>query len=191
MLTRRTPPSKKNDDDGDDQATDSLESGAGGVALFLPPPSHDNDNETATFKSFPHTRHSDNDKYIVISITSVNVKTSLKNILTYGSLLYIGYQLGHSSSRSSTQQQHLKSIRVPASTKWLFQKPPTLKQMYDKRNCESYLATFTRPENVLTRTILKSTRKRNGRNFVKYGEIRGQDPSNNTRRMIDDHRLLH
>eukprot|EP00984_Skeletonema_dohrnii_P032375 scaffold26454_cov78-Skeletonema_dohrnii-CCMP3373.AAC.2 len=65
----------------------ALESGAGEVALLLPPPSHDNDNETDTFKSFPHTRHSDNDKYIVISITSV--KNSLKNILTYGSLLYI------------------------------------------------------------------------------------------------------
>ena len=53
MLTRRTPPSKKNDDDGDDQATDSLESGAGGVALFLSPPSHDN-NDTDTSKSWPH-----------------------------------------------------------------------------------------------------------------------------------------
>lgn len=41
---------------------------------------------------------------------------------------------------SAEQQQ--ESIQIPVSTQWLLKKPPTLKEMYELRNCESYLATY-------------------------------------------------
>ena len=66
-------------------------------------------------------------------------RQSLKTCLIWGSLLCIGYQLGLSSS--CRQQQSLEttpsnnySIRSRATS------TATLKQIYDARNCESYLA---------------------------------------------------
>jgi hypothetical protein len=68
-------------------------------------------------------------------------------MLTWGLMLYV---VGGPVMRNLSAQMHqrellklkFKSVRVPASTKWLFKKPPTLKKMYDLRNCESYLATY-------------------------------------------------
>ncbi len=47
-----------------------------------------------------------------------------------------------SAQMQQRERALLKSVRVPESTKWLFKKPPTLKEMYNLRNCESYLATY-------------------------------------------------
>jgi hypothetical protein len=114
-------------------------------------------------------RQFDDGKHIVISMAAV--QTWLKNMIIWGSFLYVGYQFGLSGGCMMERQQsqqlpseqlqsslrkyarrttadeqqpsNKKSIRViPASAKWLFTKPPTLQQMYEARNCESYLATY-------------------------------------------------
>ena len=151
MLTRRTPPTKKKKVDSDDRSTDNLESGGASS-------SSDDDNFTdeiaskdTSTKSAPHGKY------------SANEKQGMLVTLFYGSLLYIGYrldimlrpkQLGlmsqqrdHSISSPSLRNSIIsspksKSIRVPASTKWLFKPPPKLKDMYNARNCESYLAEY-------------------------------------------------
>ena len=134
-----SPSRRRKDDDKDDhQAADSLENGGS---------SQHNDYDAAAADTSKFIRKISNDKHIVISMTSV--QNCLKTILIWGSLLYGGYQLGlvvgqHSSLSSSSSSVQLPKgmIKVPHTAKFLFTKPPTLKQMYDSLNCEKYLATY-------------------------------------------------
>jgi hypothetical protein len=83
----------------------------------------------------------DDGKHIVISMASVN--TCLKNMIIWGSLLSVGYQLGLTSctmERQQLQQQQESSERQESIIRINESTSLTLKQIYDARNCESYLA---------------------------------------------------
>ena len=142
LLTHRavsSPRSKaRRDDDEEDDAhraaADSLEAGSGAVSSSSP---------------FSSSRSAgrQNQRDVLFVIRKPSAKTTYCFI--WGSILCINYlmwahQLLSTQHQQQQQQQPLpKSMpRIPASTKWLFDKPPTLKQMYNLRNCESSLATY-------------------------------------------------
>jgi hypothetical protein len=71
-----------------------------------------------------------------------------------------------------------KSIPIPASAKWLFKKPPTLKQMYEFRNCESYLATYNSNGERIDSKSLPIYTEEQWASFRKlWRDQGGQDPS--------------
>ena len=79
---------------------------------------------------------SSSDGDVLCVVQKPSTKTCLAYMLTWGLMLYI---VGGPVMRNWISQQQQQQ---PASTKWLFKKPPTLREMYDLRNCESYLATY-------------------------------------------------
>ena len=127
MLSRRAIPSKKKEG-SDDRSLDNLE-----IAMS---PSH--------YESSPEEDFGDTSKKSSPQLLSRAKRMSLlKNVVTWGSLLYAGYLIGlKSSNNNNTPPSKKSNHHIPASNKWLLEKPPTLKQMYEIRNCESYLATY-------------------------------------------------
>jgi len=203
MLTRRASPSKNN---SNDRFTDNLEAGRASFASSSSPDDDnfsDNDASEDTSKSAPLVKYSASEKHIINMAATNNC---LKNIIAYGSLLYVGYQLGlmgQQLGRGLTNQQRyspsssslrnsiitppksksMSSIQVPASNKWLFKPPPKLKDMYNARNCESYLAEYNSAGERIDSKSLKIYTEEEWAYFRKvWRDQGGQDPSKQYKR---------
>jgi hypothetical protein len=141
IITRRVA-SKR--DDGD-RAADSLENGASLASSNGANKDaynmHYISGSASKSSSSKIVRQFDDGKHIVISMAAV--QTWLKNMIIWGSFLYVGYQFGLSGGcmMERQQSQQLPSEQLQLSLrKYDSNKPPTLKQIYESRNCESYLA---------------------------------------------------
>lgn len=128
IITRRAASSTKSEEADDGGATNSVESAV-------------KDKEDG--RSLEKLGKEKTQQHLVIIS-----RQSLKTCLIWGSLLCIGYQLGLSSScrqkqsLETTPLSNNNSIRSGRATsnKKTKKPPTTLKQIYDARNCESYLA---------------------------------------------------
>ena len=135
LLSRRAPTRKTIDSEKDRSAADNLEAGA----------SSPRTSSSAGHAKSPNRagKSSDNDVIFVVRKNSLRL---IILILCMCSLMVMWANNLSAQQQQEEQQQReralLKSVRVPESTKWLFKKTPTLKEMYNLRNCESYLATY-------------------------------------------------
>ena len=137
LLSRRIP-TRKTDSEKDRSAADNLEAGASSPRTSSSSAEHAKSPTRARAG-----KSSDNDVLFVVRKSSLRL---IIPILFMCSLMVMWANNLSAQQQQEEQQQReralLKSVRVPASTKWLFKKPPTLREMYDLRNCESYLATY-------------------------------------------------
>ena len=132
MRSRRVDPSDKRDDND----INRLESGV-------------NNNDYCGKSASVIDKH-EKGTYPMNNTTSL--KTFLKTITIWGSLLCIGYRLGtadcrRESSEASKSVSHNKLVNKNSdkhgrSDSRMNPHSPTLKEMYESRNCESYLATY-------------------------------------------------
>lgn len=139
-------------------------------------------SSSSTVKPSSLARQLDKETNIVLTMKSIErglqIITICISILYCATLALSSRQQQQQLGSKQEQQVPPMSNIAPFSTMRRFKKPPTLKQMYKSRNCESYFTQITADGKRIDSTSLPIYTKKEWEYFRKvWRDQGGQDPS--------------